>query len=482
MGNKLQETGGGGSSPVAQDWAAILGSGLGQFGFQGSQGNTYGATSLNQMEAANRARQNTQGRSPVDQARWMSRHPDTMALANGQAPMNYPGTERRYTGGLGIGQPGQSPTQQTSGAMVNMMGELGGPQIMPNQPQQGGQQTFPGYLNQWMNADPNNAAYSNPNNPRPQDYTAPGAMNFDFSAINNPGASGLYNQANAGMMGLGNLASQFAMQGSNNPYGGLGPPPGGSAGSFASQGLLGDRNNVTSAIVQASNTQRGDAVADSRARFTANGGMSFGTPAAYSEALTNARMGEALNTSLANADLGYRNLDLGAYSAEENSKLGNRNIDSYNYNNQLQALNAGRNFSLNAMGQAGQNFQNVAGNEFNQQGMGFNYDQLGQQGRQDMNQLNLQSGLGFGQLGLDAFRANSNNWAQQGGMDMQQRGMMSAQQQNMINQLFGAYGQQAGIGTPQRQQIQVPTFGQNVLDTVVGGTKMAAGLGWQPFK
>lgn len=494
MGNKTKNVGGGGSTPVAADWAAMLGQGLNS-GVYGMPPQQQSNTQIPQnLQNFWNSFTNPQGRQSQQTQSMGQPQIGPGMMPEGASPnMEFMPAQ---TGGLGIGQPGQNPAMQTAGAMGT-----NGQQM----PQQGG---FTGYINNQLAQNPNNAQYFNPNNLRPQDYVAPGAMTFDAAQYQNPnqtmqfgfnpqvgqGPSSLYDQANAGMMGLSNLYQQVGQQ---NPYLDVGSPGFGQAGSFGSQGLLGDRSGVTSAITNAAQSANRDAVAAARARFTANGGLSFGTPAAYAEALITARGQEALANSLAQADLGYRNHDLGAYTAEQSAQIGNRGINANIYGSQLDAANRGQQNMLSALTGMGQNFQNVAGNEFGQQQLGFNYGQLAQNGQLATNQMNLDSGLGFGQLGLgydqlnnqaynqnnqlnldsglgfgglaqQAFNANSNNWANQGGMDLQQRGMMSAQQQNLINQLFAAYGQQAGLGTPQAQMIQTPSFMGNVVNAATG--------------
>lgn len=543
MGNKTQNVGGGQSTQVANDWATMLGQGL--------QTGVYG---MPQQQMPDRARimQDMQNMSPHQKAQYIQQNAPSWnaQLAGGQNQQSMgqqqisPNMMPSQTGGLGVGQPGQTPQQQTmnqpqqNGGMGGGVGQLD-QQAIANDPagyaqwqqqaaqsgynynNQGTQQQnggLPGYINNQLNSDPNSANYSNPNNPRPQNMVAPQQMQFNAQQYQNPnqtmqfgfdpqigqGPSGLYDQANQGMMNLGNMYSQVAQQ---NPFQDFQQPnsPGmGGAGSFGSQGLLGDRGGVTNAITAASQRATQDAVAAARARFTANGGMAFGTPAAFAEAATTGRGNEALANSLAQQDLAYRNHDLGAYSAEQNAQIGHRGVNANifgtqagMYGDQLGAANQRGMNMISALNGMGQNYQNVAGNEFGQQELGYKYGALDQQGQEVINQQNLDSGLGFGQLGLDysklnenalqsanglnlesglgygglaqqAFNANSNNWANQGNMDMQQRGIMSAQQQNLINQLFGAYGQQAGLGTPQAQTIQVPTMGANIVNAISG--------------
>jgi hypothetical protein len=436
----------------------------------------------------------------------------------------------------------------------------------------GSTQGFAGAINRGLNSDPSTFTYNNPNNPTPQGYnptqvgvvpqdltsiisglqTQNPGMQFDFNAAQNPGQSGMFTGAQNAQMNLGNMMSQYAQNSANNPFGaaGSGPQAPGVIGynsintpnapgvdQFSSQGILGDRSNVVSGITNAANLARQNSLADARARFTAMGGVSGGTPAAYAEAQANAQGDIGLANSLAQSDINYRNLDLGGYQAfnQANSAnygtsaniygnqlnaLGQQNATNANifgtqgsmYGDQLQAVNSARNSGLSGLIGAGNMFGNVANNEFNQQQMGFNYDQLGQQGNLANNQMNLNSALGFGDLnqrgmigagnlsmanatlGQNAQQsnnANSFNQAQlaqqaymgRGQLDQNSQQMGYNNMNNIINQLFGSYNGAARQGIPQAETTVTPsdlTSGIQALGGLAGSVAPFFNTSQQP--
>ena len=403
MGAKSKQVGGGAATGVGNEWMNFLSSGLsGPGGYSAGSG---------------------QATNPLDPSQ-------NNAMA---AVFKMFGKGNNPSGGMGMGNTDPANAMQSTNAFANAINSqlAGGP-----------------------------TTYNNPNNPAPNGMVQQLAnMQFDPMQFTTPnaGRSGAYNDALSGLQGLDPSLSSIFNAAMNGAAGGnmLPGPASLDIGQFSSQGLLGDRGNVTQAITNAENTARSDAIANARERFTAMGGNSNSSSAALAEALTNARAGESLASSLAANDINYRNLDLNAYNAFNNAQLGNRNIDAYIHGNMLnagnQAMQTGLNAALGATNQKGNILDAIMGREFNQQ-------QLADNNQLQTNQLNLNSGLGFNQLNsqnfTNAMNAANDIFRTQGGLDMQQAGLSQNATQNMLAQLFGAYGQAAGIGIPQAQIIQ----------------------------
>lgn len=491
MGYNTSTIGGGGASPVANQWANILGQGLSSGQYSNAPNSGQGPPSS-----------------------WMG--PGGMRF-NG--PTYNPGGSPNPTGGLGM--PGADPRGATA--------------------QTGG---LTGYMNNQLNANPSQLTYSNPNNPAPQGYNptqvnfgytptniAGGytptpidqhqAMNFGFNPIANPGASGLYNQAQSGQMNMAQALGQYGQGGS--PFAGASMPGSPGVGDFNSPGILGDRSNVVSAIINAAHLQNSQALADQNARFTTMGGMSGGTPAAYATAQTLSQGDTALANALAQADINYRNLDLGAYQSQNQTNAANFGTMGQMYGAQLGRLGTYGNTALAGLTGAAGAYQQVAGNEAAQQGLGYNYNSLGQSGNLATNQMNLNSGLGFSELNqagqqynntnaynaagqnIQSGIANNNNmynagmgnmqaqqynnanaynagnqawqgYGMQGGLDQNAQGMGYNQQQNLINQLFGQYGNMFNVGTPQAATSVTPNAGMNILNAIPGVMSGVSGL------
>jgi hypothetical protein len=421
------------------------------------------------------------------------------------------------------GTPGGTNGRSRGNSGVGSGNPGGGTGVPPANPGAGPSTTggFYGAINNALNSDPSSMTYNNPNNQRPVSYTptnvgvqTPGAdtaintlnrqidiPTYNFNAINNPGASNLFNQAQQGQMSISDQMRAQATSAASNPYGQAGSGPGApGVSAFSSNGLLGDRGGVTDAITNRANLLLKDQQATNNARFTANGGMAFGTPAAYANSLTAARGAEGLASSLATADLGYRNSDINAYTAENTARQNQFATEGSIYGNQLQAVNAGRNTSGQMLTGAANTMAGVAGGEFNQQGMGFNYDQLRQTGDQATQDRNLRAGLGFnelinsgavgagnlainqGTLNQNAQIANNNNsynagqqalqgYTAQGTLDQNAQNMGYNNQQNYSNQLFNSYNNAYNRGTPQAENITTPNTGMNLLNA---GTQIAS--------
>lgn len=281
------------------------------------------------------------------------------------------------------------------------------------------------------------------------------------------------------------------------------------------------------------------AVADQRARFGAEGAGALGTGAQFAEGTLNAQlnaqdasnrrgqamqlMGQDLADRQAQAGVGLQNAgnSLQAQIATMQGGLQNAGQQNALFSNMLGAGGQMR----------GQDFQNQQANrglDVNQLGMNLNQAQgnqqamLGQQGQmlnsilqnQGMGnqfaqnafaqnsqnqQLNNQNGMNmaqqqnafnlnnagniaqFGQaangLNQNSFTNGQNNWLQALQMGLGQNALGNQNQQNMLNQLFGAFGQATGIGTPQAQITQSPSPGAQALQAGLGLGSAALGGG-----
>lgn len=366
----------------------------------------------------------------------------------------------------------QSPMFGPKPVGGNPTGGIGAPMI---DPAQGPNQTMggiPDLINRYLNGTGTNVGnqgmidkLATPTDP----------MQFQFQGQTGAGPSVNYQDAMSQLFGLAGKGSDLVTQFSNP--GNMPAGPGGyTPGAFSSEGIVGDRGNVSSAISNYFNRATQDNLADTRARLTASGGMSAGTPAAYAAALTNVRGGEALAKALADADLGYRNHDLGAYQALQQAIVGNRGVDATNYGNQLDFLGRGQTNSLSGLGQIGNMLSNIMGSEFNQQQLGEQELARLQSGQMGTNQLNLNSALGFGDL-------NSRNLTNASNMMFNNAQLGQQGQMNVFQQMMQAYMQQAGLGTPQANTVMEPgMFGQamnvagNFLPMLAGAPPGAGGI------
>lgn len=388
------------------------------------------------------------------------------------------------------------------------------------------------YINGMLGSAGQNHYYDNPNNPKPAGYnptnvdtsgsqnaisdvmsrlgiTLPTQQANAPQAVNN-GPSSTFTNAQNGSMSLANIIAMYAGQQSANPYGGVTTPGQSNANTnFSSNGLLGDRSNVTNALTAASQQSIADAVRNNNARFTANGGMAFGTPAAYANATTQAQGSADLANTLAQNDLGYRNLDLGAFNGENTAALGNASNNNNLFQTMMQALTSNRNNVASLFGTASSGLNNVASNEIGNRNTDLGYDTLNTNAKVNTNDMNLRSALGYdtlnsnnlnnaGQLGVakgnldyntqDANNVNQfnaaglrqNAFATQGTLDQNTNATFQNSLSNLINQLFGSYNAASQQGLPSATTSVTPNAGAQILTALPGifqGVAKAAAAG-----
>lgn len=337
---------------------------------------------------------------------------------------------------------------------------------------------FAQVINQLLGQNPANQFYTSPNNPRPDGAISDVAnMQFDPMTFATPeaGRSDAYNSALGGMGGIADLLKQIASSSANG--GNLLPGPASlNIGDFSSQGLMGDRSNVLNAITDAARTQRSDAIADANERLTAMGGQGgVSTAAGFERAITNQRADQGLAETLAGQDLGYRNLDLNAWNSKMNALLGNRNIDAYVHGNMLQAMNQGNNSAINALLGGGDVLKGILGAEFGQQG-------LASENQLATNKLNLESGLGFGELNsknaTSAADLMTRLFGMQGNLDQNAQQLAQNGQMGIMQMLFQALNGAAQQGLPQAGTVMQP----NALGQVAQGAAGIFGNIFSPIK
>lgn len=285
--------------------------------------------------------------------------------------------------------------------------------------------------------------------------------------------------------------------------------------------------DLNSPLIQAqqqiADRQRNLAVADQRARFGADGSGSLGTGAQVAESNLNAQYGPQMAALLqqniqqqqsqdlaerqTKAGIGVQSAGLGAQASIANAgnslqgmmsamnggltgraqdfgnQLGNRQAgntqlglalgqDQGNQGamlqNQGQMLNAGLQnqgmgnaFGLNAFNANSQNQQQNNANGMGIAGMqnNFNLSNAGNMAQfgQGTNGLNLQSALGGQGNLLSAIQ-----------MGMGQNQLGNSNQNNILSQLFGGFGQSNGLGTPQAQVVQSPNPWMQGLQGIAG--------------
>ena len=282
-------------------------------------------------------------------------------------------------------------------------------------------------------------------------------------------------------------------------------------------------------------------VADTRARFGAEGAGALGTGAQVAEGTIAAEFGPKMAALLQQNIRQQQEMDLAQRQAKAGVSLQSAGHDLQGQIASMQGglQNAAQNNSLYGqmlgagMQGRGQDFQNQATNrgfDINQMGMGLNQAQgnqqmqLGQQGQmmnanlanqqmgnqwaqgnnaqnsqnmqmnnqngmnqaQQQNQFNLNNAGNMAQYGQANNALNSQNWMQALQMGMGQNNFGQGMQNDLMRQLFGAYGQASGLGTPQAQTIQTPTMGSQILGAGLqlggqflggGGLGMLAGMG-----
>lgn len=436
--------GGGSATPVGNDWMHFLQNGL-ETGHYGSTANP----------------------NPV------SSGPQSWSEAFLNRPSSNPARSGNPSGGMST--PGPNTGSTTSG--------------------------FGDVINRILGLDPGNSVYRNPNNQAPDIFNPstvssdPTQLNGIISRLGQSGVNPFVNQLGSthydtptydnntdGLSQIAQLMTMFGVNSQANPMGGITAPDSVSTGGFGSNGLLGDRSNVTKSILDYAASQNKDALASSRERFSQMGGNSNSTAAAYDEAVTNSKSATDLAHELGTQDLGYRNLDLGAYTAENNAKIGAAGVDAENFRSMLDNLTSGRTNSANLLTGAS--------------------DALSRAGtlREGNNRVNLDSALGFGRLNSDnasaagslwnnLFGINSNNlqnagsltfdnmnldsnnqqrnnenglnrsqldlsrYQTTGNLDQSQRGMDSNMLMGMLSQLFSSYNGASSLGIPQANTV-----------------------------
>ncbi len=181
--------------------------------------------------------------------------------------------------------------------------------------------------------------------------------------------------------------------------------------------------------------------------------------------------GQDLNQLLANRGMDINQLGLGLNQAQGNQQAGIQQRGQ-DLSSLLQNQQQGNQFGFNA---AAQNSQNQQNNNLN----GLNLSQL-------MNNFNLnnagqqaQYGQATNALNSNNFNQGQNNWLQALGLGNQQNALGNANQQGLLQQLFGAFGQANGLGTPQAQTSVQPSAGSQWAQGLLGlgGAALGGPLG-----
>lgn len=338
----------------------------------------------------------------------------------------------------------------------------------------------------------------------PTDFSAgPNIDPLKFDAFNavNPGESDAYKNASGQLGDLSSILKAFAANAGNVDLSGA--PGAGSVGAFSSEGILGDRGNIKDAITNAAKTQRGDAIANERARLTATGGMGANSSGAgFAEAIANARSDESLATSLANSDINYRNLDLGAYSAMNNALIGNRSIDADIYGKQLNAKGQGNATALAGYQSTGDFLKSIMSGETDFAKLGLDYNTLNSDNYNKNNlltsnnyntsnqlnwdkqlsteKLNSDNNFNFAKLNSDtAYNNNllkSTNWNNKATADLTKSGQNNQAMIALLGQLFGSYNQAGAIGTPQANTVMQQPGWLQALTALGGAAQGVAGI------
>lgn len=410
-----------------------------------------------------------------------------------------------------------------TGKYVGSPNPSGGLGIPPNNPSQGPSTTssIGDYINGLLSGGLTQQTYNNPNNPRPTGYTpntidtsansnaAMGTANTlansqgvsptaQYHSVTDPGNSSTFSNSQNGQLSLAQVLAQYAGNISSNPTGGNATPGQSNASTnFSSNGLLGDRSNVVNALTAENNKTLSQALSANNARFTANGGMAFGTPAAYSNASLENQNAVDFTNALAGQDLAYRNQDLNAFSAQNTAALGNAANNNSLYATLMNALSNSRNTSANLLGTASNTLGNVSGAENTSRGLGItasndnatnavatdkiNADSLLGFFQQNSNNLtnagNLQ--LGAGNLVNNTGQNNNNNlfnsagiasqnYRDQGTLDQNYNSTFQNSLGNLMNQLFSSYNNSTNQGLPKADTSVTPNFGTNALQSLGG--------------
>ena len=453
MGMNVKEVGGGPSVGLANDFVSWLQNGINSGTFGGGTGPGPSAPTM------------PSGMNPNQKANWLK---DQKVGA-------------QQTAGDNFGR--ANPVQSTQGAA--------------------------GVINKFLGGDFGTQNY----NTDTSGLTAAGAKPaFDFAAWNptktdmsglDTGAlkgfkSGITTGAAPGMIGDN---SDF-MSGINQLFG----MAGGSAANPINQpgSLNFDLGNVDLSPYQALWDRRTDeAIGDTRARFGAAGGASFGTPAAFAEANTRGEMGAQESASM--ADIGRQQQML-----ELQRQMGAAQIDAQNFGTWASAMNQGRAIDLQAA---------TAGVSQLAQALGMD-----QQAMLNVRGQDLQAAIANGQMSLDAlvaatgfdaqlidmalkenlslqemfqsYQATQANTAiadkglnldsiikslafQQGDnqLNTQNNQFNQSSQMDMINMLMQAFQNMSLPGIAPRQTAITPSAGANILNTASSFAPLIPGYG-----
>lgn len=445
MQGGTKTVGGGAASPTADAWSQFLGQGL--------QTGTFGAaapgTGIGQQNSPGQQQNQGNAADRMAAARLNAERANRgLPPINQQAPQQYPmmGQNSPFAGAINT--------------------QLGGG-ITPNMP------NAPGFVNPQLDR-------LNPNLDLSQ-------YNFNMGQAGLPGFSdamrmfsGMGGSARAGTSATG--VPDFMNTGNQNFNLGL-PGVDMNDPQFAAAQQLLDRQNQVD-------------LANMRARYSVGGGAGYSTGALRNEAdlrnqmnasnvMTMGQLSNSLRdqnrqdagTLLNQATAGSQDV-LARLGLSSQSQLGNRGISSNesiaNANNAMQgmgmqqqgfgqllnyALGLG-NLGLNA---AGQN----ANNAYNQFGANNNAMQTNNQ-----NQL--------GAAGMQN-TFNTNQFGQQSQNAMGMAGMQNQNIQQILNQLFGAFGQTQGLGTPQAQTVQTPSPFSQIAGAAGALLPMFAPGAFNPF-
>ena len=507
MGAKTQQVGGGPSVGLANDFVKFLQGGLsgsGQFGAAQPQQQQFGKNTPGTLLSKVRGflGPNLPGQNP-----------------GGSTGYQQPFGDASFPGGIGIPSGPTSMPSIPGGGNPNAAtnGLLGNTGLNQNGPTQNASTGFGGALNKFIGGNFGDPTYGVDTsgleglagagkydfgnfNPSTVDYSG-----FNTNALSNFNAS----QGPAGLQGIGSnpqlqdMISRLGSVGGNaadfQKTWGIGP--GGIPG--YDKAAIGLGSPDLSAYTGILDRQKGQNVADIRARFGAQGGTAFGTPAAFAEGNYLAAADAENAAKLADIGRAQQGLQLQA-------DLGGAGINAQNYGNYISNLTSGGQTGANlvgtganALGNAGSLLTGALGQDQSGilgargqdiQSQGLNLDAISRATGLNLDQLNAMSsqGINVGQL-FNQFQGNAaNNQLGAAGLDMdalsralgfnlqgqgmnQQQGQFNTSQQgNMINQIMQAFQNMSLPGIPQAQMIQKPSTFQNIMGTVGGLAGAAA--------
>ncbi len=432
MGSKTKTVGGGNAAPVANGFQDFL---MGQLNPNGMN-----ATQTNQQ-------------AKIDQLQGLQ-----LPFGGNSAQLM---AQRMASQGMGQAGVPQNQMQQPS-PWQSLIQAMGQGQI---QDQSGSGQA----LNGMIQNGPQNL-YQNPSlNQLPTGYGGSGMA--DLSGVQNNAVNTTQGMGSVGSSGLDQIFRQMLQQSQ-----GFGGQVNAQGVSLAPATQFDMNNPYFSAIKDQSQMTSDRNAAELRARFGAQGAGSIGTGAQYAESNLRATEAPQLTIALQQAlqglqqqDLAERgtqaNIALGSAGQNLQGQLGNQNAGLNNGSNMLQALLSGRGQDINAMtagrgqdiGLRNQDINALLSNQ--SQGNSFQ-QQNNQQNSQNM-QSNNANAINQSQLSAQFGAQGMSDFLQALGLGQQQNQTGANMQQNLLNQLFGSFGQSSGLGTPQPQTVQQPsTLGQ----------------------